>query len=79
MLIASAAHAEILCGKHCTAIAQAQTTFQTEARHLYRLLAREQVNGTNRLRVWLVDDAENGVVGGVNAIRFLTKGARAGR
>jgi hypothetical protein len=50
--------------KHCTVLAQSQMTFKAEARYTYRLLAREQVHGTNRFWVWVVDEASNAVVGG---------------
>jgi len=45
-------------------IAQAQFGFRAEAGHTYRLRAREQVNGSNRFWVWLVDEATGDVVGG---------------
>jgi len=45
-------------------IAQAQFAFRAEAGHTYRVHAREQVNGSNRFWVWLVDEATGDVVGG---------------
>ena len=46
------------------AIAQAQFGFKAEAGHIYRIRAREQVNGSNQFWVWLVDEATGNVVGG---------------
>jgi hypothetical protein len=45
-------------------IAQAQFAFRAEAGHTYRVRAREQVNGSERFWVWLVDEANGNVVGG---------------
>ncbi len=45
-------------------IAEAQFDFRAEAGHTYRVRAREQVNGSNRFWVWLVDEATGDVVGG---------------
>ena len=45
-------------------IAQAQFAFRAEASHTYRVRAREQVNGSNRFWVWLVDEANGNVIGG---------------
>jgi len=45
-------------------IADAQFSFRAEAGHIYRVHAREQVNGSNRFWVWLVDEATGDVVGG---------------
>ena len=45
-------------------IAQAQFAFRAEAGHTYRVRAREQVNGSNQFWVWLVDEANDDVVGG---------------
>ena len=45
-------------------IAQAQFSFTAEAGHTYRPRARERVNGSNQFWVWLVDEADDKVVGG---------------
>ena len=45
-------------------IAEAQFGFRAEAGHTYQVRAREQVNGSNRFWVWLVDEATGDVVGG---------------
>jgi hypothetical protein len=50
--------------QHCTGIAQTQIAFAAQARHVYRLHAQEQVNGSNRFWVWIEDNATGGVVGG---------------
>ncbi|HTO43577.1 MAG TPA: hypothetical protein VML56_05825 [Burkholderiales bacterium] len=45
-------------------IAQAQFGFKAKAGHIYRIRAREQVNGSNQFWVWLVDEADGSVAGG---------------
>jgi hypothetical protein len=45
-------------------IADAQFAFHAEAGHTYRVRAREQVNGSNRFWVWLVDEVTGEAVGG---------------
>jgi hypothetical protein len=50
--------------KHCTSVAEAQIRFKAEAGHTYQVRAREQVNGSNRFWVWVVDEGDNHVVGG---------------
>ena len=50
--------------EHCTSVAQAQISFKAEAGHSYQVRAREQVNGSNRFWIWIVDEANGRVVGG---------------
>jgi hypothetical protein len=50
--------------KHCTSVAQAQISFKAKAGHSYQVRAREQINGSNRFWVWLVDEGDGRVVGG---------------
>ena len=50
--------------KHCMPVAQVPISFPAEAKHSYRLQAREQVNGANRFWVWVIDEASGAVVGG---------------
>lgn len=45
-------------------IAESQVGFRAEAGHTYRPHAREQVNGSNRFWVWVVDEGTGKVVGG---------------
>jgi hypothetical protein len=49
---------------HCISIAEANVTFEAEAGHTYQVRAREQVSGSNRFWVWVVDEAGGQVVGG---------------
>jgi len=49
---------------HCDSIAEAPLALNAEAGHKYRLLAREQVNGSNRFWVWVVEENTAAVVGG---------------
>lgn len=49
---------------HCTAVAQAQIGFRAEPRHIYRVRAREHVNGSNRFWVWVEDEMDGKTVGG---------------
>ena len=52
--------------KHCTSVAQAPISFKAQAGHSYQVHAREQVNGSNRFWVWIVDEADGQVVGGTS-------------
>jgi hypothetical protein len=45
-------------------IAAAEVSFHAEADHTYRVRAREQVNGSDRFRIWVEDDSTGKVVGG---------------
>jgi hypothetical protein len=51
--------------QHCTSIALAQVSFRAQAGHTYEVRAREQVNGSNRFWVWVVDGVDGSVVGGI--------------
>ena len=41
---------------HCSSIARAQVGFRAQAGHTYRPHAQEQINGSNRFWVWVVDE-----------------------
>jgi hypothetical protein len=41
---------------HCSSIARAQVRFRAQAGHTYRPHAQEQINGSNRFWVWVVDE-----------------------
>jgi hypothetical protein len=69
--LAAGAHTAVfyvyLCNgdmRDCISIAQAQISFDAEAKHTYRARAREQINGSNRFWVWVEDESDGRMVGG---------------
>lgn len=60
--------------KHCTSVAESQISFIAQAGHTYQVRAREQTNGSNRFWVWVVDEADEHVVGGNNPSAGSEKG-----